>query len=74
VSDVAAKPTLLRKDATEELSLLKTRLPIAAARAAKALRGDVSGGAAEAKRAQLADEKLQAIKRRILDIEESPKS
>jgi hypothetical protein len=61
--------TLLSKPLAEELRLLRESLSLAAKRAAEAARGDVFGSAAESRKAQLADEKLQAIKRRIADIE-----
>ena len=62
-------PLLLSKPLAEELRLLKESLPLATKRSAEAARGDVFGGAADSRKAQLADEKLQAIKRRIVDIE-----
>jgi hypothetical protein len=62
-------PLLLSKPLVEELRLLKESLPLATKRSAEAARGDVFGGAADSRKAQLADEKLQAIKRRIVDIE-----
>jgi hypothetical protein len=60
---------LLSKHLAEELRLLKESLALATRRATEASRGDVFGSPPDARKAQLADEKLQAIKRRIADIE-----
>jgi hypothetical protein len=62
-------PLLLSKPLAEELRLLKESLPLATKRSAEAARGDVFGGAADSRKAQLANKKLQAIKRRLADIE-----
>jgi hypothetical protein len=59
-------------DAREELKRLREDLPLAQKRAAEAFREDPtrsSQNSAIFRRAQMADEKLNAIKRRIAEIE-----
>jgi hypothetical protein len=62
-------PIVLSKSLAEEYRRLKETLPLAARRAAEALRGGFWEEAPDARKAQLADEKLQAIKRRLAEIE-----
>jgi hypothetical protein len=70
MSEKTFNPAALSKALAEELRLLKESLPLAQRRATEASRGDLFGGAAKsARKAQLADEKVQAIRRRIADIQ-----
>jgi len=62
----------MRAEQNEELRRLKEELPLAIKRAAEAFREDPtrsSQNSAVFRKAQLADEKVNAIKRRIADIE-----
>jgi hypothetical protein len=69
MSDNAFNPVLRSKNFAKELRLLQESLAMATRKAAEATQGNELGGAADARRAQLTDEKVQAIKRRIADIE-----
>jgi hypothetical protein len=69
ISENVFDPVVLSEPLAEELRLLKESLALAVKRAAEAGRGGFLERAPRARNAQLADEKLQAIKRRIAEIE-----